>query len=168
MSEMKDYGTESEVFFDVDLCVVRKLISLKHYNVLRLALDRVIIHNSLFPDACLKVIGYGRNRNNEFVIVVEQNYCEGRKASEQERMDFMYALGFMDAGEDYGMHLNYRTDNLYVGDLNEYNVIKGEIGIYVIDADCRLNTTTLGCGGNYIIPNIGVDFSKPCYLNPAF
>lgn len=61
---MKDFGTESEVYFDVNNQTVRKLISLKHYNVLRIALDRIIIHNALFPDTCLKLIGFGRNEKN--------------------------------------------------------------------------------------------------------
>ena len=74
----------------------------------------------------------------------------------------MYALGSRDAGEDFGMHLNYCTDSLYIGDLNDYNVIKGDVGIYVIDADCRLNIPTMGCGGTYIIPHPQLDFSRPC------
>ena len=77
----------------------------------------------------------------------------------------MYRLGFEDAGIDFGMHLNYKTANLYIGDLNDYNVIKGETGIHVIDADCRLNTPTLGCGGSYTIPQPHLDFSSPCFLD---
>lgn len=164
-SEMLDYGTESEVYFDIENCVVRKLISLKHYNVLRLALDRIIIHNAIFPDAALKVLGYGHNSGGDFVIIVEQPYCEGVSVSEQERQSFMYGLGFSDAGEDYGMHLNYRTETLYIGDLNEFNIIKGEAGIHVIDADCRLNTPSLGCGGSYLVPKPNIVFDCPCFLD---
>lgn len=167
LSEMKDYGTESEVYFDIDTCSVRKLISLKHYNVLRLALDRVIIHNAIFPDSFLKVLGFGRNVEGRFVIVAEQPYCAGTIVPEEERIDFMLDLGFVEAGEDYGMHLNYKTDNLYIGDLSDYNVIKGETGIHVIDADCRLNTPSLGCGGAYVIPGPHVDFNRPCFLKDA-
>ena len=161
ISEIKDYGTESVVFFDVNNYLVRKLISLKHYNVLRLALDRIIIHNAIFPDSNMKVLGYGRDEQQQFVVVVEQAYCAGHKVPEQERRDFMYALGFEDAGSDYGMHLNYRNSSLYIGDLNDYNVIKGESGIHVIDADCRLNVPTLGCGGTFVFPQPVLDFTKP-------
>ena len=164
LSEIKDYGTESVVYFDIDNFVVRKLISLKHYNVLRLALDRIIIHNAIFSDSALRVIGFGRNRESQFVVVVEQVYCAGTMVTERERRDFMYALGFEDAGADFGMHLNYKSPSLYIGDLNDYNVIKGESGIHVIDADCRLNTLTLGCGGSYMIPKTNIDFSAPCAI----
>lgn len=82
--------------------------------------------------------------------------------SMDERWHFMHDLGFDDAGEDYGMLLNYKTETLYVGDLNDYNVIRGENGIHVIDADCRLNTPILGCGGKYLIPKPSVNFENPC------
>ena len=146
-----DDGTESEVFIDVASEKVRKLISLKHYNVVRLALDRIIIHNAIFHTTPLVVTGFGRNQNEEFVIMVEQPYIRGRGVSEQERLDFMTKLGFEEAGEDYGMHLNYKTPTIYIGDLNEFNVLKGESGIHVVDADCRLNVRTLGCGGSYYL-----------------
>ena len=164
-SQMIDYGTESEVYFDIEHFIVRKLITLKHYNVLRLALDRIIIHNAIFPDSAMKVLGYGRNNNRQFVVVVEQPYCEGGIVSENERRHFMYRLGFADAGLDCGMFLNYRTDTIYIGDLNEYNVIKGDAGIHVIDADCRLNTPALGCEGHYLVPQPDIVFDHPCFMD---
>ena len=154
ISQVRDDGTESEVFIDVTDEKVRKLISLKHYNIVRLALDRIIIHNAIFHTTPLVVTGFGRNQGN-FVIMVEQPYIRGRGVSEQERLEFMTGLGFEEAGEDYGMHLNYKTANIYIGDLNEFNVLKGESGVQVIDADCRLNVRTLGCGGSYTIPQPG-------------
>ena len=162
ISQVRDEGTESVVYFDVNDLVVRKLISLKHYNTLRLALDRIIIHNAVFPYSALKVFGYGKNQDNRFVVMAEQPYIRGVSVSSEERCRFMHEMGFEDAGEDYGMHLNYKTEALYIGDLNDYNVIRGENGIHVIDADCRLNTTTLGCGGNFSIPQPKIDFSSPC------
>lgn len=151
LSGIRDDGTESQVFISPEDSKVYKLISLKHYNVVRLALDRLIIHNALFPATYLKVFGFGKNENNKFVIMVEQPYVRGRGVTEEERFDFMMKMGFEEAGMDYGLHLNYKTDDLYVGDLNQFNVLKGESGIHVIDADCRLNVPTLGCGGHYAI-----------------
>lgn len=163
-SQVCDAGTESQVFFDVENQVVRKLISLKHYNVLRLALDRIIIHNAVFTDSFLNVIGYGRNALGQFVIIVEQPYCQGVMVTEQERVQFMKSMGFHEAGMDYGMHLNFCTDDLYIGDLNDYNVIKGRNGIHVIDADCRINTKYIGCGGSFEIPTPDLDFTVPYFL----
>ena len=158
---LQDNGSESVVYFDPDNHIVYKLISLKHYNVLRLALDRIIIHNALFPETALNVIGFSRDCNGNFVTVVTQPYVVGDIITESERISFMHDLGFDDAGMDYGMHLNYMTESLYVGDLNEFNVIKGESGLNVIDADCRLNVPSLECGGSYRIPYPEIDFSQP-------
>ncbi len=127
-------------------------------------MDRIIIHNAVFPDSVLTVIGFGRKADGDFVIAAVQEYVEGTAVSESERLAFMTGLGFTYAGEDYGMYLNYKTNQLYIGDLNQYNVLKGNNGgIHVIDADCRLNVATLGCGGNYIIPKVNIDFSVPFF-----
>jgi hypothetical protein len=160
LCQVSDSGTESKVFYDVTKRRVLKAISLAHYNVLRLALDRIVIHNALFHNSALEVFGFGRNEKGSFVVLVEQPYVEGGAVTELERMELMRNLGFKEAGEDYGMHLNYYTNELYVGDLNEYNLIKGE-EIHIIDADCRLNVPTLGCGGCYVIPRPNLDFSRP-------
>lgn len=163
LSQAYDFGTESTVFFDLTKRIVRKFITLKHYNVLRLALDRIIIHNAIFPNAYMRVIGFGRDEEGQFGVLIEQPYIEGTVVPEEERATFMYRLGFSDAGEDFGMHLNYKTDNLYIGDVNEYNVFKHTNGaIFVFDCDCRLNVPTLGCGGSWGIPSVAVDFSRPC------
>ncbi len=158
MSQAYDVGTESTVFFDIPHRLVRKFITLKHYNVLRLALDRIIIHNAIFPSAYMRVIGFGRDEDGQFGVLIEQPYIEGTAVSEEERAIFMHKLGFDDAGEDFGMKLNYRTDNLYIGDLNEYNVLKGAEGIHVFDCDCRLNVVSLGCSGKWRIPSPSIRF----------
>ena len=159
-----DFGTESVVYFYPWEFAVYKMISLKHYNILRLALDRIIIHNALFPETAMKVIGFSRNKSRDFVVIIKQPYVRGDVITESDRKEFMENLGFRPAGMDYGMHLNYCTDTLYIGDLNEFNVIKDvsiSPAIAVIDADCRLNVSTLDCGGRYIIPQPLIDFSEP-------
>lgn len=159
ISQAYDMGTESTVFFDVPSRLVRKFITLKHYNVLRLALDRIIIHNAIFSNAYMKVSGFGRDEEGAFGILIEQPFIEGTIVSEEERSAFMHGIGFEDAGEDYGMKLNYKTDNLYIGDINEFNLLKHENGaIFVFDCDCRLNVPSLGCGGKWIIQAPEISF----------
>lgn len=94
MSQAYDVGTESTVFFDIPHRLVRKFITLKHYNVLRLALDRIIIHNAIFPSAYMRVIGFGRDEDGQFGVLIEQPYIEGTAVSEEERAIFMHKLGF--------------------------------------------------------------------------
>lgn len=147
LSELRDEGTESVVFFSPRDRVVYKMISLKHYNVLRLLIDRIVIHNAVFPDSTMTVLGFGKDSHGVFVTIIRQPYIIGRKASEEERISHMLSIGFHEAGMDCGMHLNYADSELYVGDVNEYNAIWTPNGLSVIDADCRLNYPTLGCGG---------------------
>lgn len=161
LCHLQDYGTESVVYFDVETRLVYKLISLKHYNVLRLALDRIIIHNAIFPETCLLVIGFAKDHSGQFVVVVQQSLVLGDTITEKERVSFMHDLGFEDAGMDYGMHLNYKTSELYIGDINEFNALKGEYGLHVIDADCRLNIKEIDCGGDYVVKQPKIDFSSP-------
>ena len=101
--QLQDNGTESAVFFDAYNCAVYKLISLKHYNVLRLALDRVAIHNGLFPETAMEVLGFARDKSGQFVIMVFQPYVVGDIINETERKEFMSSMGFKPAGMDYGM-----------------------------------------------------------------
>ena len=88
LCQLQDRGTESEVFFDVHHHLVYKLISLKHYNILRLALDRIIIHNALFPETALTVISFAHDRNNAFVVVVKQPYVSGDSIELKSRTTF--------------------------------------------------------------------------------
>ncbi len=162
---LRDEGTESIVYFEPESRIVTKLISSKYYNIPRLLIDRIIIHNAIFPDSALNVVGFGRDSYDRFVVIAQQPYIEGSPISSSETLEFMLNMGFDSAGHDYGMNLNYKTDNLYVGDLNEFNVIKGERGIHVIDAVCLLNVSTLNCGGSYLIPKVNVDFTLPCFLD---
>ena len=106
----------------------------------------------------MRLLGFGRDEEGAFGLLIEQPYITGTVVPEAEKVAFMHNMGFTDAGEDYGMHLNYKTDNLYIGDLNEYNILKGENGIHVFDCDCRLNVPTLGCGGSWVIPSPNVRF----------
>lgn len=107
---------------------------------------------------------FGEGRIQEYLVEkwarLSGKWIDEPESYPDERMSFMYDRG-RDAGMDYGMHLNYNTDNLYVGDLNEFNVLKGESGYHVIDADCRLNVPGLECGGTYIVPSPELDFSRP-------
>ena len=137
-ADLVDAGTESKVWFRPSEHIVYKAISLKYYNVLRPALDRIVIHNALFPDTAMTVLGFGRlEESGVFVIVVRQPYIVGTKPSEMQRRDHMIRLGFRESGMDFGMHLNYVRDDVYVGDVNEFNAILTPGGVSVIDADCR-------------------------------
>ena len=44
----------------------KSILTIYVINVLRLALDRIIIHNALFPETVLKVLGFARDSKENF------------------------------------------------------------------------------------------------------
>ena len=131
---------------------IRKILSTKYFITPQLALDRITLHNTLFPAAPLKVIGFGRNEQGEFQFVVDQPFIEGIAPTLIEIQDFMEKAGFRKNDKDRGN--TYTTELVYASDLHNENVIKAPDGtLIVIDADLRLNTPDLQRGGTYKIDN---------------
>lgn len=48
-----------------------------HYIQPILALDRISIHNALFPETELHVLGFGRLKDGAFQVIAEQPYIKG-------------------------------------------------------------------------------------------
>ena len=131
---------------------IRKILSTNYFITPQLALDRITLHNTLFPAAPLKVIGFGRNEQGEFQFVVDQPFIEGIAPTLMEIQDFMEKAGFKKNDKDRGN--TYTTELVYASDLHNENVIKAPDGtLIVIDADLRLNTPDLQRDGTYKIDN---------------
>ena len=110
-----------------------------------LALDRISLHNAYFPETRLTVLGFGRNTDNEFKIVVEQPFIKGERISEENINDFMRNMGFQLYN---ARNWTYATPEIYLSDMHDENVICSPSGtIFVIDCDIRINTPELRCGG---------------------
>jgi len=126
-------GGEAIVFAN-DGAMVTKLISLNYYITPQFALDRITLHNTLFPAIPITIQGFTRVEG-DFFFVVEQPFIVGEYASQDEIKHYMAQLGFT-------RHNNiYTTSQIYVTDLHDGNVIKTPNGLLaVIDEDARLNT----------------------------
>lgn len=136
-------GGEAKVYDNGSTLI--KSIGLDYYILPSLALDRISLHNAFFPETKLTVIGFGRDTNQEFKIIVEQTYIEGSPLTEQEIDEFATSLGFELRNR---RNWTYTTPFIYLSDLHDENLIKSESGsIYVIDCDIRLNTPDLRLGG---------------------
>lgn len=122
-----------------------KTISLDYYILPSLALDRITLHNTYFPETKLSVIAFGRDENNNFKIIVEQPFVEGTQLSEEDIENFALSLGFSLRDK---RSWTYSTPYIYLSDLHDENLIKTPQGnICVIDCDIRLNTPDLNLGG---------------------
>ena len=122
-----------------------KSIGLDYFVEPILALDRISLHNAYFPETRLTVLGFGRNSDDEFKIIVEQPFIKGERITEEEIAEFMKNMGF----QLYNTrNWTYATPDIYLSDMHDENVIRSQSGnIFVIDCDIRINTPDLRCGG---------------------
>jgi hypothetical protein len=145
-------GGEAKVFANDGDTNVIKILSTEYFITPQFALDRITLHNTLFPEATLKITGFGRNSKGEFQFLVEQPFIQGTYATQAEIDKFITKAGFTKSTKDKGN--TFITDDLYVSDLHDENVIKTPNGnLIIIDADIRLNTPELNRNGKYVINN---------------
>ena len=110
-----------------------------------LALDRVALHNTYFPETRLKVLGFGRDQSGEFKIIVEQPFIGGTHVSDEDIAKYMEQMGFELKNP---RNWTYATPDVYLSDMHDENVIRSETGaICVVDCDIRINTPELRTGG---------------------
>lgn len=150
--ELFAQGGEAKVFANTGDTKVTKILSTEYFITPQFALDRITLHNTLFPEAALKITGFGRNSKGEFQFLVEQPFIQGTYATQAEIDKFITKAGFTKSTKDKGN--TFITDDLYVSDLHDENVIKTPNGnLIIIDADIRLNTPELNRNGKYVINN---------------
>ncbi len=136
-------GGEAKVY-DNGIAVL-KTIGLDYYILLSDALDRISLHNAYFPETKMEVIGFGRDKMNEFKILISQPFIEGFPMSNPEIESFMEKLGFRLQNP---RNWTYLTEDIYLSDIHDENILKTKNGtVFVIDCDIRLNTPELGKGG---------------------
>ncbi|MDE7413457.1 MAG: hypothetical protein K2N05_06680 [Muribaculaceae bacterium] len=142
-------GGEAKVYDNGPTLI--KSIGLDYFILPVHALDRISLHNTLFPETNLSVIGFGKNDNGEFKIIVSQPFIEGLPLTEKEIENFALNLGFTIRNKS---NWTYTTPYIYLSDLHDENVIKSPNGtIFVIDCDIRLNTPDLRLGGTRMFSN---------------
>ncbi len=122
-----------------------KSIGLDYFIQPIYALDRIALHNTYFPETRLFVIGFGRDNNNEFKIIVEQPFINGQPVCDAEIADYMKQMGFELKNP---RNWTYATPDIYLSDMHDENIIRSATGsIFVVDCDIRINTPELRNGG---------------------
>lgn len=148
-------GGEAHVYKHGDSLV--KSIGLDYFIEPILALDRISLHNAYFPETGLTVLGFGRNEENEFFIVVEQSFIQGSQMTDQEIADFMDKMGFKLINP---RNWTFATPDIYLSDMHDENVIRSAQGnIFVVDCDIRINIPELRCCGERQL-STEVEFAK--------
>ena len=153
-------GSESVVFMD-GADVVKEWRTYK-YESLQLALDRITIHNAVFPETFLKVEGFGRTDSGDFSILVRQPFIliNGDLVSDEEVVEYMKSIGFVESqgygGYNPSIHSEYVNTDFYIADLHKENIVRfvypsGETYFFVIDCVAYFNTPGLGLEGSFVL-----------------
>ena len=142
-------GEEAIVWADPENGKVIKTQDTFQYDNLQQKLDGITLHNAHFPEAAIKVLGFGRNENGDFQVIIDQPFIKGEKLTPEEIKNHLEKIGFKE--DENGHFSNGKT---IIEDLHTGNAIKTPEGnIVVIDPIMRLNTPEQGYGGNRIVNN---------------
>ena len=127
-----------------------KVIGLDYFIQPIFALDRISLHNAFFPETRLMVLGFGRDSQGEFKIIVEQPFIDGQPVDDVKIADYMRQMGFELKNP---RNWTYATPEIYLSDMHDENVILSNKTdtIFVIDCDIRINTPELRQGGIRIL-----------------
>ena len=81
---------EAKVYYKAgDLAVIKKRVSI--YSTLGKALEAIVLHNTLFPEAPMTVIGFTRDSDGLFRIILTQPYITCKRLATKEEIDELAA-----------------------------------------------------------------------------
>ena len=116
-------GGEAHVYDNGNTIIKR--IGLDYYILPELALDRITLHNTLFPETRLTVLGFGRTTENDFQIIVQQPFIHGTSLADDEIRNYIESLGFKLINP---RNWTYATPSIYLSDMHDENLIKSPQG----------------------------------------
>jgi hypothetical protein len=127
-------GAEAKVYYsDGNTSVIKERTSI--YSTWQKALDAIALHNYLFPETAMKVIGFTRDGDGLMRIVLTQPYVNClRLATKEEIDDMVAAKGFHDNRDGQGV--NYISDRLALEDMHPANVFIDAVTAKPICIDC--------------------------------
>ena len=127
-------GAEAKVYYRAgDTSVVKERASI--YSTTQKALDAIVLHNSLFPETAMKVIGFTRDNEGLLRIILTQPYIRCLRLATKGEIDKMVAdKGFRDNWNGQGV--NYISDRLALEDMHPANVFIDSVTGSPICIDC--------------------------------
>ena len=127
-------GAEAKVYYsEGDTSVVKERASI--YSTTLKALDAIVLHNYLFPETAMKVIGFTRDSEGLMRIVLTQPYVNCLRLATKEEIDKMVAAkGFHDNWNGQGV--NYISERLILEDMHPANVFVDVVTRKPICIDC--------------------------------
>ena len=127
-------GAEAKVYYNEgDTSVVKVRTSI--YATLGRALESIVLHNALFHETPMNVIGFTRDADGLFRSISTQPYIECRRLATKLEIDHMLAgKGFKDNHD--GLGVNYIGERLHLEDMHPANVFVDVISDVPVCIDC--------------------------------
>ena len=127
-------GAEAKVYYrEGDTSVVKERASI--YSTTQKALDAIVLHNYLFPETAMHVIGFTRDSDRLLRIILTQPYVRCLRLATKEEIDELaFSKGFRDNW--MGQGVNYISDRIALEDMHPANVFVDEVSAQPICIDC--------------------------------
>ena len=118
-------GAEAKVYYKAgDPSVAKERTSI--YSTTQKALEAIALHNYLFPETAMRVIGFTRDSDGLMRIVLTQPYIRCQRLATKQEIDSMVAeKGFRDNWQGQGV--NYISERLALEDMHPANVFIDEL-----------------------------------------
>ena len=118
-------GAEAKVYYKAgDTSVAKERTSI--YSTTQKALEAIALHNYLFPETAMRVIGFTRDSDGLMRIVLTQPYIRCQRLATKQEIDSMVAeKGFRDNWQ--GLGVNYISERLALEDMHPANVFIDEL-----------------------------------------
>ena len=155
-------GSEAFVYKGGHDSRVYKTIAPTHYRTMEQLLDRISIHNAVFPETAMRVEGFGVKEDAfdhlGFVVVVSQPWVTGTAPSQDEVDAGMKARGFSEPQESEGFGFLLSPSGMTmlndIHDLNSVRTPQGHRAVF----DCVAAPNVFGLGGRrHVIPDVSYD-----------
>ena len=127
-------GAEAKVYYrDGSPAVLKERASI--YSTTQKALDAIALHNYLFPETAMHVIGFTRDSDGLFRVILTQPYVRCKRLATKEEIDELATeKGFRDNWSGQGV--NYISERLVLEDMHPANVFIDEVTSRAICIDC--------------------------------
>ena len=127
-------GAEAKVYYKTgDSSVIKLRTSI--YATLSKALEAIVLHNALFPETQMNVIGFMRDSDELFRFILTQPYVGCKRLATKQEIDILVGnLGFEDNWNGEG--INYKSSRLSLEDMHPANVFIDTISDKAICIDC--------------------------------
>ncbi len=130
-------GVENDVYLNPHGNVIYKVNNLMISKTLLALFDRLILHNSIFPQTGYLLKGFTGFGGGSIYPILRQDFIPNEREATPVEIDmYMSALGFQKLSA-----ATYSNGNVEVSDLHPRNVLRDSEGdLYVIDADFSVAT----------------------------